>query len=245
MVCSLRDGIVHPNPPCVNHMSWAAALAEQTVLAYDAREESSRMNALSLFKILAALVLFLQLPVPVYWFVVHPPSRFFRGHKVAALIFAAIFAWVSGAAFLYWTRDYLFAPQIHRLGLLFGLGFIAVEIILFFLAKRDLGAARLIGATELSGGGEIIATGVYARIRNPRYLGSFFAIIGACLIAATRWMWVTAAVWCLLMFAAILLEEREMRTRFGAVFDEYCRRVPRFIPRFSSPATSETSRTAP
>jgi len=28
-----------------------------------------------------------------------------------------------------------------------------------------------------------------------------------------------------------MLEERELRERFGAEYDAYCRRVPRFLPR--------------
>jgi protein-S-isoprenylcysteine O-methyltransferase Ste14 len=29
----------------------------------------------------------------------------------------------------------------------------------------------------------------------------------------------------------VLLEERELRDRFGAEYEEYCRRVPRYIPK--------------
>ena len=32
--------------------------------------------------------------------------------------------------------------------------------------------------------------------------------------------------------AVVLLEERELRDRFGCEFDEYCRRVPRYLPRW-------------
>jgi protein-S-isoprenylcysteine O-methyltransferase Ste14 len=44
-------------------------------------------------------------------------------------------------------------------------------------------------------------------------------------------MWIVAAAWTALMLVAISFEEREMRRRFGPAFEDYARRVPRFIPR--------------
>jgi protein-S-isoprenylcysteine O-methyltransferase Ste14 len=115
--------------------------------------------------------------------------------------------------------------------LLAGLALILFELWIFWRVKRDMGAARLVGQTELSGGGEIARHGIYARLRHPRYVGSFLAILGACLIAGTRAMWIAAAVWTALALAAISFEERELSIRFGAAYEEYSRRVPRFIPR--------------
>ena len=95
----------------------------------------------------------------------------------------------------------------------------------------DLGGFRLVGQTELSGGGELAQHGIYARMRHPRYDGSFLAILGACFLAGTRWMWVVAGVWLVLILVAISLEGRELRARFGVTYEEYCRRVPGFFPR--------------
>jgi protein-S-isoprenylcysteine O-methyltransferase Ste14 len=39
------------------------------------------------------------------------------------------------------------------------------------------------------------------------------------------------------MLAAIAMEERELRRRFGASYEEYCRRVPRFIPSLRKPGS--------
>ena len=111
-----------------------------------------------------------------------------------------------------------------------GAALIALEAWIFWRVKHDLGGARLVGATELSGGGEIAHSGIYAHMRHPRYVGSFLAIVGACLVARTHAAWIVAGVWTCLMLAAILFEEREMRARFGDGFEEYSRRVPRFVP---------------
>jgi protein-S-isoprenylcysteine O-methyltransferase Ste14 len=100
--------------------------------------------------------------------------------------------------------------------------------------RGDLGTARLVGKAELEGRGEIERGGIYSRIRHPRYLASFLAILGACLLAGTRLLYLAAAVWLALMAVVIALEEREMRTRFGATYRDYSRKVPRFFPRWGS-----------
>jgi len=180
---------------------------------------------------LAAFVLFLQLPIPLYWFVVHPQVRFWRSHSKAAYITGLVCSWPPVTAAIVVYRRQLFRtgwPPI--VALVAGLALIIVEGWMFWRVHRDLGTARLVGKTELSGAGEIARGGIYARIRHPRYTGSFLAILGACLLAGTRTMWIVAAVWLALTLLAISFEERELRARFGARYEEYCRRVPRFIP---------------
>ena len=36
----------------------------------------------------------------------------------------------------------------------------------------------------------------------------------------------------ILIYLIVLLEERELRNRFGAEYEAYCARVPRFVPKF-------------
>lgn len=179
----------------------------------------------------AAAVLFLQLPIPLYWFVMHLQVKFWRLHPKAGFITGLLLSWPLVTALLIAYRHELFRrdwPPPASIG--GGIALILLEGWIFWRVKRDLGAARLVGQTELSGGGEIARAGIYARMRHPRYTGSFLAIIGACLLAGTRTAWVVAGGWAVLMLVAISFEEREMRARFGAAFEDYCRRVPRFIP---------------
>lgn len=180
---------------------------------------------------LAAIVLFLQLPIPLYWFVVHPLVKFWRRHPKAAYITGLLFSWPPVTAAIVVYRRELFRPNWPPTGAIAaGLALIVFEGWMFWRVHRDLGTSRLVGRTELSGSGEIARRGIYARIRHPRYAGSFLAILGACFLAGTRVMWVVAGVWLLLTLTAISLEERELRARFGAAYEEYCRRVPRFFP---------------
>lgn len=185
---------------------------------------------------LAAAVLFLQLPIPLYWYVMHPQVNFWRRHPNAGFVTGVLLSWPPVTASMIVYRHQLFRRDWPSLvSIAAGFIFILFEGWIFWRVKHDLGGARLVGKTELSGGGEMIREGIYSRIRHPRYTGSFLAIIGACLLAGTRVAWIVAAVWGLLMLVAISFEEREMRARFGAAFDEYCRRVPRFVPLIAKP----------
>jgi len=180
---------------------------------------------------LAAVVLFLQLPIPIYWFVVHPQVNFWRRHQKASYVTGLLLSWPPVTAALIYFHASIFRkdwPPVWRVAL--GLALIIFEGWIFWRVHRDLGIERLVGKTELSGQGEIVQHGIYAHIRHPRYAGSFLAILGACLLAATRAMWIIAAVWTFLTLAAIALEERELSIRFGAAYQAYCRQVPRFIP---------------
>jgi len=80
---------------------------------------------------------------------------------------------------------------------------------------------------------ELTVTGPYAYTRNPLYLGSMLIAAGFAL-ALLSW---PVAVVLALGFAAIYVpviasEERFLRAAFPA-FDDYCRRVPRLIPRLT------------
>lgn len=188
---------------------------------------------------LAALVLFLHLPIPLYWFVVHPLSKFWRSRRKAAYIAGLLCSWPPvTAALVIWRQRLFRADWPPAPMLVIGLGLIVFEAWIFWRVHRDLGTARLVGKTELTGGGELERSGIYGRIRHPRYTGSFLAILGACLLGGTRVTWIVAAAWVALMRLAIAFEERELRSRFGAAYDEYARRVPRLVPLRKRPKPS-------
>jgi protein-S-isoprenylcysteine O-methyltransferase Ste14 len=186
---------------------------------------------MNIFGWLAAIVMSLQLPIPIYWFVVHPFGRFWRARHAAAFAAGLLASWPPVTACLILYRHELFC--VHRpavAAIVAGIILIASDLWIFRRAHRDLGASRLVGKAELAGTGELARQGIYAWIRHPRYAGSFVALMGACLLAGTRAAWIVAAAWTALMLAAILMEEKELRGRFGASYEDYCRRVPRFIP---------------
>ena len=188
------------------------------------------------------MVLFLQLPIPLYWFVMHPRVDYWRRHQKAGYITGVLLSWVLVTVLLVIFHGDLFrASRPPWWEIIAGGALIIFEVLIFWQVQRDLGGRRLVGQTELSGGGDIVHRGIYARIRHPRYAGSFLAILGACFLAGTRAMWIVAGVWLLLTRIVIAMEERELHDRFGASYRDYCRRVPRFVPSFAKPVRAPSS----
>jgi protein-S-isoprenylcysteine O-methyltransferase Ste14 len=78
---------------------------------------------------------------------------------------------------------------------------------------------------------ELTVTGPYAHTRNPLYLGSILIAAG---FAVALLSWPVAVVlalgFAIIYIPVIASEERFLRATFPR-FDEYCRRVPRLIPR--------------
>src|SRR5262249_37737442 len=78
--------------------------------------------------------------------------------------------------------------------------------------------------------GTLATTGLYARMRHPQYVGFVLIMLGFLLQWPTL---VTLVMFPILvwMYARLAVaEEREMRARFGALYDAYAATTPRFIP---------------
>jgi protein-S-isoprenylcysteine O-methyltransferase Ste14 len=80
----------------------------------------------------------------------------------------------------------------------------------------------------------LVTQGIYKHVRNPMYLGNFLLIAGFAL-ASNRWVFVLAgsAIAVYVHLAMVAAEEHFLRGRFGAEYDAYCARTPRFLPRLA------------
>ncbi len=186
---------------------------------------------MKLFDWLVAAVLFLQLPIPFFWLIVHPRIEFWRKHVRAGYWVAGLSAWGIMAVFLYAFHERLFmSERAPAWAIAVGLVLMASDAYVLYRVERDLGGSRLVGQAEMEGRGELATHGLYARVRHPRYTGMMVAVLGACLVASSVFLWVVAVVWWLLVLTAIGLEERELRSRFGEAYVAYSKRVPRFLP---------------
>jgi len=180
---------------------------------------------------LAGFVLFFELPIPIYWLILHPFAAFWRSRIRAAFWCATLTAWTCGGLLLWLFRHLLLsATRPSWISIVAGFALIAAEAYLFVRVERELGSRRLVGHAELTGAGEMFSGGLYAYVRHPRYAGMFSAVLGAALLAGSTLLWKILAIWFVFAFVVIRLEERELAVRFGPGYEEYRKRVPAFLP---------------
>lgn len=93
--------------------------------------------------------------------------------------------------------------------------------------------------TRLGGGGpgmsvppeRLVTTGVYARTRNPMYLGHQVFLAGLALVTRSPLAALLLAGHLPWYDARARHDEQAMARRFGAEYERYRRRVPRWLPR--------------
>ena len=79
---------------------------------------------------------------------------------------------------------------------------------------------------------ELVVDGPYAIVRNPLYMFSLLAFVGAGLAFETlTFALLFAALFMVTHMPAIFAEERFLREKFGERFEAYVRAVPRLMPR--------------
>lgn len=91
----------------------------------------------------------------------------------------------------------------------------------------------------------LVIRGPYRYVRNPMISGVLFVLFGEALVlvSAPHTQW--ALIFLVINFVYIpLFEEPQLKRRFGEAYIEYCRHVPRLVPRLRpwTPAASSDSR---
>jgi protein-S-isoprenylcysteine O-methyltransferase Ste14 len=80
---------------------------------------------------------------------------------------------------------------------------------------------------------ELIASGPYRLVRNPMYAGIDLILVGYFLWFGYWYFLAYTAVFFLVTHLFVTLyEEPDLRRRFGAGYENYLKKVPRWIPRF-------------
>jgi protein-S-isoprenylcysteine O-methyltransferase Ste14 len=171
----------------------------------------------------------------LYWFLIHTFAEVWRrlGKTPTFIIVGGI---CLGLAVVLWTqRDQFMAVHwgYHWPLMALGLVLYAVGAYRDRLIRKQLVFKILVGTPELDAEapGELITHGVFGRSRNPRYLNLMSPMLGFALMLNYPALYVVVALCVPGLYFVVLLEERELRGRFGEQYEDYCRRVPRFLPR--------------
>ncbi|HEX5138369.1 MAG TPA: isoprenylcysteine carboxylmethyltransferase family protein [Planctomycetota bacterium] len=154
--------------------------------------------------------------------------------------------------FLFRTRNALFPAAFLAAALLFppptaprGPAWLAAGLAL--LAAGQAIRVVTIGLKYVKRGGKdgriyasgLVTDGVFAHCRNPMYLGNLLALLGLLTLAQNPWAIAVGGGFFLLAYLSITLaEETYLLGRFGDDYRDYCRRVPRFLPRLGGLGTT-------
>jgi protein-S-isoprenylcysteine O-methyltransferase Ste14 len=78
---------------------------------------------------------------------------------------------------------------------------------------------------------ELVTRGFYAHTRNPMYVGNYAVVVGLALLFGSVWVVaLVAPLFAWIYLAITTAEEDYLRGKFGAAYDDYAKRVNRFVP---------------
>ena len=174
--------------------------------------------------------------VYLFWFWIHPFVGLWRraGARVTLTTHITIIALI--AAGIVSQRERLLSIEFGTRTtclILAGFSFV-LSVALRLRLARQMRSRVLWGLPELAPetyGATLITAGVYARIRHPRYVQLLLLILACALFSNYLAAYIVFGFGILWIHLVARLEEKELRERFGDVYEEYCRQVPRFLPR--------------
>jgi len=111
--------------------------------------------------------------------------------------------------------------------------------------RRYLTHSILVGLPQLSRKrhpGKLLTEGIYGRIRHPRYMEVLLGSLAYALFANYMATYILVLASVPVLYLIVILEEKELRARFGAEFEDYCQRVPRFVPKLGEPSARDLPR---
>jgi protein-S-isoprenylcysteine O-methyltransferase Ste14 len=172
----------------------------------------------------------------LYWFSIHPFIHFWRRLGARTTLRLHLSAILLLAVTVFLLRRRLLAVDFGSNAVLAALAIpiFAASLVLRVLVAKHLTNRILSGLAELApaaGASPLLTEGIYARIRHPRYVQILLALLALVLFTnylATYLVFLLTVLW---VVPLTRMEERELRDRFGKPYQDYCARVPRFIPR--------------
>ena len=185
--------------------------------------------------VLTLLMLMFMPGAVLFWFLVHPFIRFWRrlGLRLALAIYYTLMAAFVAGVFL--LRKTLLAVDFGTNPVLIAVAvpMLAASIVLRRKISRHLRFKTLGGLPEMAPDRfpqRLLTEGIYSRIRHPRYVEVLLVMASLALIANNLASYVNWIIGIPSVLLIVRIEEHELRDRFGAEYEAYCARVPRFVP---------------
>jgi len=118
---------------------------------------------------------------------------------------------------------------------------LAIALLGQFIRSANVGLEYIIrgGKDHQVYAEKLVTEGLYSHVRNPMYVANFFLVLGMA-IASNSWVFLLLGIpIVVLMHSAIIAAEEDfLRNKFGAEFDAFCARSPRWLPRLSGLAAT-------
>lgn len=170
------------------------------------------------------------------WFLIHPFADRWRrvGPAITYLVVTPIL--IAIGAGIYHVREPLLRTHFGVKAPLMVIStlLLMVGVYIGMLRMRHLTPSLLLGIPELSHegkAGKLLTEGIYGLVRHPRYLEIGFVLAAIALFVNYLAVYLLLLAYVPVIYLVVLLEERELKARFGDAYETYCRRVPRFVPR--------------
>jgi protein-S-isoprenylcysteine O-methyltransferase Ste14 len=153
------------------------------------------------------------------------------------LVFTVVLTgFLAGWVPLHWFERHARLPEewttLNFVGAAISLGGLAIFLhCQWLLASRGQGTPAPIDPPK-----KLVRRGAYKWVRNPLYL-SIFAMVGGEMVffrsghIAVYFVCLVCAIHVLVL----MVEEEALRRRFGAMYEDYRREVPRWLPRKPRP----------
>ncbi|MBI4473393.1 MAG: isoprenylcysteine carboxylmethyltransferase family protein [Acidobacteria bacterium] len=175
--------------------------------------------------------------VLIFWLIIHSNIDRWRSLGRRSYWIAATGLPVFGGSVLLF-RERIFSIQWQP-GLVFqaigAIAFIA-SLTIGYIAGQMIPTRTLVGLAELEphkATQPLLQRGIYARTRNPIYLAHWLLILSMAALTGYAANWLLFVVDCAILPFMIRAEQKELRMRYGAEFEDYARRVPRFFPKLT------------
>jgi protein-S-isoprenylcysteine O-methyltransferase Ste14 len=104
---------------------------------------------------------------------------------------------------------------------------------IYFVCAWDFAVTGLGTPAPIDMPRKLVVKGLYRFVRNPMYVGVVSFVLGqALLFGSTSVLIYSVCAWMLAYLFVLVQEEPTLRRKFGVEYEGYCRRVPRWLPRF-------------